>query len=167
MIASRLCYLCNNWCLFVLDIWCQLWGLGVPLHSLGQVSSPGWDRLFVHNDGDRKCKLLSLSLRYSKLRKLIVKDYFILFYYLFYRDWTLLCNWQKWFMGKREFFLLFCDKLSFGQLNLRTLRSTSGSLLKKNKTTLYEKKANCFVILSLHFLPQQRMGLLKLWHFLK
>jgi len=62
--VRTLCILCNNWCLFVLiDLmpeltWCPF------KHSLVKFPCPNKIDRFVHNDGDRESKLLSLSLRY-------------------------------------------------------------------------------------------------------
>jgi len=65
--VRTLCILCNNWSLFVKIVptpelaWCPF------KHSLVKFPRPSKIDRFVHNDGDRESKLLSLSLWYYVL----------------------------------------------------------------------------------------------------
>jgi hypothetical protein len=61
VIVFRLCNLCNNLCLLVLD------SQRLALVYTASVKFPRQDKIdrFVHNDRGRKSELLSLSLRYN------------------------------------------------------------------------------------------------------
>jgi len=59
-----LAVLCNNWYVyFVQDLECQILAWHRLYTAWVNFPSPNKIDRFVHNDGDRKCELLSLSLR--------------------------------------------------------------------------------------------------------
>jgi len=62
--VQTLCILCNNWCLFGLKIWSQVGSLASVYTASVEFPCPNKIHSFIHNDGDRKMELLSLSLRY-------------------------------------------------------------------------------------------------------
>jgi len=76
--VRTLCILCNNWCLFVpRDLTPELaW----HLFNTAWVKFPCPNKIdrFVHNDGDIKSKLLSLSLRYMYFAAIIIACHYLL-----------------------------------------------------------------------------------------